>query len=149
MMTSVTRKSKLCSSCSYVKAFTLNTVRSRIKKDDVCDDCKLTAPPSLCSVCVPPMPYKKGEDDDGRCSDCREYNITKDSIFCVICRGIYIPVATSLTAFIHENKAPYQLKVCEYCLTCCMKASELKPWDRSTKMVSSYDSNSKRKVIFT
>jgi hypothetical protein len=80
-------KHQNCTSCGLIKSFPLNA------KAKVCQDCVLD-PPSLCSVCEPPLAHRS-KDGDSRCPDCKELNMTKDSISCVLCFAVYNPTLSS------------------------------------------------------
>lgn len=133
-------KQQNCASCGLIKSFTL-TARTKLKKGDVCDECKLD-PPSLCSVCEPPLAHRL-RDGDSRCPDCRELNMTKDSIYCVLCYDVFNPTLSSRLVShatnddLEKNDAKnqlHELQVCDDCFTRLKIPATKKPYQYSNRV---------------
>ena len=127
MNDNIKTKQQNCASCGLIKSFTL-TSRTKLKKGDVCDECKLD-PPSLCSVCEPPLAHRL-KDGDSRCPDCRELHMTKESIYCVLCYAVFNPSLSS-DDDLEKNDAKDQLHVCDDCFTRLKVPATRKPYQYS------------------
>jgi hypothetical protein len=126
----------LCDSCGCYKPFTL-TARSRVKKGDVCDECRLH-PPTKCSVCE--FPHRlKGE----RCENCESEDMVKESEYCVLCYCHYAPSQTRRLKVVSEtppitNEEATQLikslQLCDKCLERCCIPYPKKPYDQYARV---------------
>lgn len=123
----------LCDSCRYYKPFTLTT-KAKLRKGDVCDECKLD-PPRRCSVCD-----RAHHLEGNRCKECEEEDLTKESVYCVVCHGHYIPskskislTSTSLAGEAEEedDEATKKkvLQLCDPCIEKCCIPYPLKPYE--------------------
>lgn len=121
-----------CNSCHCYKSFTL-TIRAKLKKGDVCDECKLD-PPIKCSVCEAPHRLK---NEEARCEYCQQEDITKESEYCVLCHKHYKPIE-SLRYKLVVDRHPLEgevetlvksLQLCDTCIQKCRKPFPYKPYD--------------------
>ena len=122
---------EICSPCQCYKSFTL-TIRAKLKKGDVCDECKLD-PPIKCSVCETPHRLK---NDEERCEYCQEEDITKESEYCVLCHKHYKPTESLWYKLVVDRPLEGEvetlvksLHLCDTCIEKCRKPFPYKPSD--------------------
>ena len=113
----------------------------------VCEVCKVD-PPKKCLVCGTPHRVKEHE----RCEYCEEEDITRDSEYCVMCRGHYKPKESMrykiveggerelmlLSSSSSSSSSPgavscfamlKSLQLCDVCVKECSKSYGNKPYD--------------------
>lgn len=110
----------------------------------VCEVCKVD-PPKKCLVCGTPHRVKEQE----RCEYCEEEDITRESEYCVMCRGHYKPKESMRYKMLIEGELSLSssssssstaavracfemlksLQLCDVCVKECSKSYGDKPYD--------------------
>jgi hypothetical protein len=108
---------------------------------EVCEVCKVD-PPKKCLVCGTPHRVK----DQERCEYCEEEDITRESEYCVMCRGHYKPKESMRYKNVIEGERELlsssspaavsacfemlkSLQLCDVCVKECSKSYGNKPYD--------------------